>query len=89
MHDQKEKDTAQLLDLGRKHTRKRQREIEEFVRETAAHAAEKRVKKLFKHYNKKLKKVNDHLDNLEKGLGHPSDPDRDENGFYQLRRRKK
>lgn len=80
-------ETNKIRDMGRKAEHERQRELQKLVEETAEHTAEKTCKKLSKHFEKEMKKINNRLDKLEKGSVLPDDPDRDEDGFYQLRRR--
>ena len=78
---------SKICDMGRKAERKRQRELQKFVEEMADQAAEKCCEKLSKHLEKQMKKMCKRLDKLEGASFRPTDPDRDEDGFFQLRRR--
>lgn len=86
MAEQKKKLNG-LQELGPENERKRQRELQKLVEEMAEHTAKKCCGKLSKHLKKQLKKMNNRLDKLEETPACSPDPDRDEDGFYRLRRR--
>ena len=87
--NQQKKGANQLPDLGSKNEHKHHRQLQKFVQNTTDHAVEKRLKEFSKRFisKKQIKDVKRRLDELEKAVARFSDPDRDENGFIQLRRR--
>ena len=67
---QQKKGANRLQDLGLKNERKRQRQLQKFVQNTADHAVEKRLKEFSKRFisKKQIKDVEHRLDELERPL---------------------
>ena len=86
---QQQKGANKLRDLGSGNERKRLRELQKFVQNTADLTVEKHLKKFSKRFSskKQMKNVERCLDDLEKVLARSSDLDRNKDGFFQLRRR--
>ena len=86
---QQKKGANKLQDLGSAHERKRLRKLQKFVQDMVDYTVEENLKKFSKRFSRKkqMKNVERRLDDLEKAFARPSNPNRDENGFFQLRRR--
>ena len=87
--EKQKKSPNEMSDMGSKLERKRQRALQKFVEEVAGNTAKKYSKKQYKRIQREVKKTNKRVDGLEKTISRSSEPDRDENGFYQLKWRKK